>query len=168
MVKNIMTQTKPIVLGLGNPLFQDEGFGIHVIHQLMKESLNERAELIDGGTDGLGLLGIVEKAELLLVIDAIDAGCQPGTIKRLESDEIPALLHTMLSEHQLGFQEVLALARLRGRLPQQLVLIGVQPQCLDWGIELTPTTAKTVARVKEMIYEQIDNWLKVQDDRQPG
>ena len=92
MVRITMTRIKPVILGLGNPLFQDEGLGIHVIHQLMREEISQRADLIDGGTDALPLLGIVEDATELLIVDAINGNCLPGAIQRLEGSEIPLYL----------------------------------------------------------------------------
>ena len=150
---------KPVVLGLGNPLFQDEGLGIHVIQQLMGGRLGERAELIDGGTDGLTLLGTVEEAHHLIVIDAIDGGFPPGTINEWEGCQIPLFGHGRLSPHQLGFQEVLALARMRGKFPEQMVLLGVQSKSLEWGTSLTPEVARSVSVVINLVHKQIDNWL---------
>ena len=154
-----MMRNKPVVLGLGNPLFQDEGLGIHMIHQFMQEESNEQAEFVDGGTDGMALLGVVEEAEHLLVIDAIDGGYPPGTIRRLAGAEIPRLVAGRMSAHQVGFQEVLALAGLRGKLPAHIVLLGVQPQSLDWGTELSPPVAKTLHCLADMVNEQLDVWL---------
>jgi len=149
---------RPVVIGLGNPLFQDEGLGIHVINQLMMGDLGERAELIDGGTDGLALLGIVEEARHLMVIDAIDGEFRPGTIKKLQDKEINLFTRARLSAHQLGFQEVLALAQMRGKYPEQIVLIGVQPQTMEWGTSLSSEIASVVPQVINMVYEQIDKW----------
>lgn len=154
-----MKKIKPVILGLGNPLFQDEGLGIHLIHRLMNEEISEQVDLIDGGTDALALLGIVEEAEYLLIIDAINGNSSPGTVGRLEGQEIPLFLTGKMSAHQIGFQEVLALGRLRGRLPAHLVLMGVQPQSLDWGTELTPTVYASLPRLTEMVYEQINRWM---------
>jgi len=151
--------SRPIVMGLGNPLFQDEGLGIHVINQLMAGDLGKWAELIDGGTDGLSLLGAVEATRHLIVIDAIDGGFRPGTIKQLQNEEIYLFASAKLSAHQLGFQEVLALAQMRGRYPQHLVLIGVQPQSLDWGTMLTPAVSRAVPRVIDMVFTQVNNWV---------
>jgi len=151
---------KPVVLGLGNPLFQDEGLGIHVIYELMKGQLAEQAELIDGGTDGLALLNTVEEAQQLLVIDAIDGGLAPGTIKRWQGDQIKLSAGSKISPHQLGFQEVLALAKMRGKMPSQMVLIGVQPRSLDWGTRLTAVTALTVPQIMDMVRKQIDTWTE--------
>ncbi len=147
-------------MGLGNPLFQDEGLGIHVISRLMASDLGARADLIDGGTDGLSLLGIVESARPLIVIDAISGGFSPGTIKLLPGHEIRILAPARLSVHQLGFQEVLALAQMRGKYPQHLMLIGVQPQSLYWGTDLTPAVSQAVPQVIELVFNQIDNWEK--------
>jgi len=154
-----MMKNKPVVLGLGNPLFQDEGLGIHLIHQLMHEAMDEQVEFVDGGTDALALLGVVEEADHLLIIDAIDGDHPPGTIRQLTGKEIPLLVNGRMSVHQIGFQEVLALAGLRGRLPADIVLIGVQPQSLDWGTELSPLVAQTLPCLTEMVCEQINAWL---------
>jgi len=156
-MKNIKNP-RPVIMGLGNPLFQDEGLGIHVINELMISDLFERAELIDGGTDGLALLGVVEDAHRLIVIDAIDGGFKPGTVRQLQDQEISLLTRGKLSAHQLGFQEVLALAQMRGKYPQHLVLIGVQPQTLEWGTSLSPEVASVVPQVINMIYAQIAEW----------
>ena len=156
-MKNIKS-SQPVVMGLGNPLFQDEGLGIHVINQLMASDLDERAELIDGGTDGLSLLGTVEAARYLIVIDAIDGGFRPGTIKQLQNQEINHFARTKISAHQLGFQEVLALAKLRGKYPEQIVLIGVQPQTLKWGTSLSSEVSRAVPQVINLVYKQIDYW----------
>ncbi|MDD4170653.1 MAG: HyaD/HybD family hydrogenase maturation endopeptidase [Syntrophomonas sp.] len=150
--------SKPVVMGLGNPLFQDEGLGIHVISRLLKLKWAERVELIDGGTEGLSLLNPVEAAEYLLVIDAIDGGFQPGTVKLWNGSQIPFIVHQRTSLHQLGFQEVLALARMRGTIPEQMLLVGVQPRTLEWGTQLTPEVAGSVPLVIDIVYQQINRW----------
>lgn len=147
---------KPVVLGLGNPLFTDEGVGIRVLHQLMAENLSGKAELVDGGTDGLTLLNIVEEAEHLIVIDAIDGDLPAGSIQRIEMADIPVLISQKLSPHQLGFQEVLALAALREKLPDRLILFGVQPASLEWGTRLSPAVKASVPILIELVKSQID------------
>ncbi|MEN6461887.1 MAG: HyaD/HybD family hydrogenase maturation endopeptidase [Syntrophomonas sp.] len=156
-----MINNKPIILGLGNPLFQDEGLGIHVIHRLMNEDISNRAELIDGGTDALALLGLVEEAEYLLIIDAINGDDIPGSVRRFAGQEIPFFLSSRMSPHQIGFQEVLALARMRGRLPDHIVLLGVEPLSLDWGTKLTTPVAASLPQLTKMIYEQINSWVEL-------
>jgi hydrogenase maturation protease len=154
-----MTENKVVVLGLGNPLFQDEGLGIHMINQLMNEKISDQVELVDGGTGALELLNILEEADYLLVIDAVDGDHPPGTVRKLSGRDIPLLVTGRMSVHQVGFQETLALAAMRGRLPQQLVLFGIQPQCLDWGTELSPTVANVLPELSAMVNEQLEDWL---------
>lgn len=153
-----MTKSKPVILGLGNPLFSDEGVGIHLVRGLQHEEICERAEIVDGGTDALYLLGTIEGTGHLVVVDAIDGDGVPGSLYRLEGAQIAMAWKNRLSAHQIGFQEVLALARLQGRLPARLVLLGVQPQTLDWGTELSDTVAGVLPRLRAMVYEEIAAW----------
>jgi hydrogenase maturation protease len=154
-----MTRNKIVVLGLGNPLFQDEGLGIHMINQLMQETTYAQVELVDGGTDALALLNVVEETDHLLVIDAIDGDHLPGTVRKLSGMDIPRLFSRRMSVHQIDFQETLALAALRGRLPQHLILFGVQPHCLDWGTELSPPVRNALPELTAQVNAQLDAWL---------
>ena len=154
-----MTKNKIVVLGLGNPLFQDEGLGIYMINQLMQEAINEQVELVDGGTDALALLNVVEETDHLLVIDAVDGDHPPGTVRKLSGRDIPLLVTGRISVHQIGFQETLALAALRDRFPQHLVLFGVQPQSLDWGTELSPPVMNALPELTAQVNAQLDAWL---------
>ncbi len=139
-----------VVLGIGNVLWADEGFGVRAI-----EALNAAYEfpagvmLADGGTLGLGLLGYVTSARRVLVLDAIDFGLLPGTLRVLRDAEVPAWGSTRLSPHQTGFNDVLALAFLHGRTPDALAVIGVQPAELgDFGGSLSPVVK---ARLPEAV-----------------
>jgi len=140
--------SRKVILGLGNFLFQDEGFGVHAVLAL-KEELGEigDVELLDGGVMGLNLLPLIEECQNLLVLDAIDAGQPAGTIIELNKDEIPLYAGAKLSEHQVSFQEVLGLARFRDRLPNHLYLIGVQPECFSIGIGLSQPVADALPQV---------------------
>lgn len=122
-----------LILGIGNLLWADEGFGVRAV-----EALNERwrfpdqVRLLDGGTQGLSLVQHVQEARRLIVFDAIDYGLPPGTMRIILNGEVPLYLGVKkMSLHQTGFQEVLACARLTGHYPDELVLIGVQPVELD-------------------------------------
>ena len=148
----------PVVLGLGNPLFQDEGLGIHVIHQLMYRDFNRRAELVDGGTDGLGLLGLVESASRMIVVDAIDAGLPPGEIFKCDGQSLNFVSRRKISPHQLEFKEVLALAQLLGKMPAELLIVGAQPFSLEWGTKLTPIVAGAVPSIIQIIEARLNDW----------
>ncbi|MEI6558684.1 MAG: HyaD/HybD family hydrogenase maturation endopeptidase [Rhodospirillaceae bacterium] len=122
-----------LVLGIGNLVCGDEGFGVRAVTELGRRyRLSPRVRLMDGGTQGLYLVPYVTACTHLLVFDAIDYGLPPGTLRQLEGDEVPRHLASgKISVHQTGFQEVLAAATLLGALPAALVVIGVQP----WSIE---------------------------------
>jgi hydrogenase maturation protease len=148
---------KVVILGLGNPLFTDEGLGVHLVHALAP-GLPAGIEWIDGGTDGLGLLRIVEQASHLLILDAVDAGEASGTVIELSGEELPKLQRIKLSQHQLGFQEVLGLAAFNGRTPEKMVLIGVQPHSLEWGCELSQTISALLPDLITRINSVIEDW----------
>lgn len=132
-----------LVLGIGNVLWADEGFGVRAVEALnARYRFDDRVSLVDGGTQGLYLLDHVKTAERVLVLDAIDFGLAPGTLRVFRDGEVPAWGAAKASMHQVGFQEVLALARLAGRYPCALALIGVQPAVLaDFGGSLSPLVA---------------------------
>lgn len=139
------------VLGLGNLLWADEGFGVRAAEMLYaRYALPDNVEVIDGGTQGLLLLPYVEAASHLLLLDAIDFGLAPGTLKTYDDDAVPAYLTAKkMSLHQTGFSEVLGLAQLKGCQPEQLRLIGVQPAVLeDYGGSLS---APVRARLEETV-----------------
>jgi len=130
-----------LVLGLGNILWADEGFGVRAV-----EALNEAyrfppgVRLMDGGTQGIFLLPWVRAADRLLILDAIDFGLQPGEMRVMYQDDVPRFMGAKkVSMHQAGFQEVLMSAQLAGQFPEKIALVGVQPELLDdYGGSLRP------------------------------
>jgi hydrogenase maturation protease len=125
-----------VVLGIGNVLWADEGFGVRCVEALQQRwDLAPNVQLIDGGTQGLYLIHHVQAAQRLIIFDAVDYGLPPGTLKIVENEEVPKFLGAKkMSLHQTGFQEVLMLAQLTGHYPEQVLLIGCQPEELeDYG-----------------------------------
>ena len=121
-----------LVLGIGNLLWADEGFGVRAVEQLHAgHALPESVTVMDGGTQGLLLLEPVCSADAVLVFDAIDFRLPPGTLKVLRNAEVPVWSETTMSLHQASFMELLSLAQLRGRFPTRITVIGVQPEVLD-------------------------------------
>jgi hydrogenase maturation protease len=137
-----------VVLGLGNLLSRDEGVGIHAIRVLSNSMPPDNGFVcVDGGVLGMGLLPLIEACSHLLVLDAIDAGQSPGTVIELEKDQIPLFSTAKLSEHQVGFQEVLGLAHFRNHFPCHMHLVGVQPHDLSSGLELSPSVSRALPQV---------------------
>lgn len=154
------TRCEVLVLGIGNLLWADEGFGVRAV-----ESLNQAfrfpdgVELIDGGTLGLNLLPYVERSRRVLVFDAIDFGLAPGELKVLRDAEVPAWGARKMSPHQNGFNDVLALAHLHAAAPEQIVAIGVQPLTLDdFGGSLTAPVRARLDEAVALAAEQLARW----------
>ncbi len=122
-----------LVLGIGNILWADEGFGVRCVETFNAAyDFNDNVRLMDGGTQGLFLLPWVSSVSRLLIFDAIDFGLPAGELRLIRDGDVPQYLGAKkVSMHQTGFQEVLASARLLNRIPAQLALIGVQPEQLD-------------------------------------
>jgi hydrogenase maturation protease len=130
-----------LILGIGNLLWADEGFGVRAVEELHRTyAFPENVKLLDGGTQGLYLLEHVTNADVLVVFDAVDYALAPGTMLLREDGDVPSFLGAKkMSLHQTGFQEVLASAELLGKAPAHLFLIGVQPVELeDYGGSLRP------------------------------
>lgn len=137
-----------LILGIGNVLWADEGFGVRCVETVARTlSYGPEVKILDGGTQGLYLLPFLEEADILVVFDAVDYGLEPGTMKIVEGDEVPAFMGAKkMSLHQTGFQDVIATAQLMGYCPEEIMLIGVQPVELeDYGGGLRDQTAAQIA-----------------------
>ncbi|MCW2315245.1 hydrogenase maturation protease [Rhodoblastus acidophilus] len=162
---------KILVLGIGNILWADEGFGVRALeafHRLYR--VPENVSLLDGGTQGLYLVQFVQEADHLLVFDAIDYGLEPGTLKLVEDDEVPKFTGAKkMSLHQTGFQEVLSAADLMGDYPEKLALIGCQPEDLEnWGGPLTQPVRDQLTRAADLAATILAQWGALCARREPG
>ena len=153
---------KIIVLGLGNILNRDEGAGVYALKELEKilpEKIKSQVELVDGGVLGMDLLPYVEQASHLLILDAVDSGAQPGEVTEYDKDEIELFYDGRISWHQLGFQEVLAVAKVRERYPENVYLIGIQPADIKTGIGLSRKANNSVQKMAKRAVEVLESWL---------
>ena len=149
-----------LVLGIGNVLWADEGFGVRTLEALHQRYVFPPAvSLVDGGTQGLYLLDYVCAAERVIVLDAIDYDLPPGTLRVFRDDEVPVWADTKMSLHQATFQELLSLARLRDRFPRSITLIGVQPEVLDdLGGSLSPLVRARVDEAVALAVAELAAW----------
>lgn len=148
-----------LVMGLGNRLMRDDALGgLAVEAMLRRYDFDGQVELIDGGTLGLDLLPRLEGVERLLIVDALEMGAAPGTVFRLEGEQVPRAFAGKLSIHQMGAQDLLALAELRGHLPAQLVVWGIQPGCVEMGLELTPAVQASFDQMLSGIVDELTAW----------
>ena len=149
------------VLGIGNVLWADEGFGVRCVETLQQRyEFAPNVQLIDGGTQGLYLIQHVQQATKLLIFDAIDYGLAPGTLKLVENDAVPRFMGAKkMSLHQTGFQEVLMLALLTEAYPQQVLLIGCQPEELDdYGGSLRPVVRDAMEDALALGVDALRRW----------
>lgn len=148
-----------LILGIGNILWADEGFGVRTVEKLNQHYyFDGNVKVMDGGTQGIYLVQYVEEADILVVFDAIDYGLEPGELKLIEGDDVPKFMGVKkMSLHQTGFQEVLMMAEMLGKYPKHLLLVGVQPVELeDFGGSLRE---KTKQQIEPAIAAALD-WLK--------
>ena len=148
-----------LVLGLGNPIMGDDGFGLAVLERLLADwVLPAGVEAVDGGIWGMKLLPQIEQSDRLLLLDAVNAGLAPGTPVVLERAELPRYFALKLSPHQIDLREVLALAELRGTLPRDLVAIGAQPERLELATELSAPLAARVGEIATLAAARLERW----------
>lgn len=150
-----------LILGIGNVLWADEGFGVRCVETLAANyAFDDNVRLLDGGTQGLYLLPFLEEADILLVFDAVDYGLTPGTLKIVENDEVPQFMGAKkMSLHQTGFQDVIATAQLMGYCPATLLLIGCQPEELeDYGGGLRDVVAAQIDPAIRVALDKLAAW----------
>lgn len=156
---------KPIlVLGLGNVLLGDDGVGPALLEELVaRNSADSPAvEFVDGGTQGLALLGLVADRKALVILDALNTGETPGTVSVLTGrKEISVPQECGCSAHESNAVELLAVTALLGDLPERLYVVGVQPEsvCTRLGLSKTvqasiePALTKTKQIVDQLVLE---------------
>ncbi|HEX9975180.1 MAG TPA: HyaD/HybD family hydrogenase maturation endopeptidase [bacterium] len=158
-----MNQNKRIiVLGVGNELLSDEGIGVHVVKELrIQDILPLEVEIMEGGTDGFGLINIITDSDRLIIIDSIKGGSEPGTLYKFDIEDAPGtpdLFKT--SVHQIGILEVINLCSLIGKTPKTTV-IGVEPKSIATGMELTEEVREKIPRVIELVKEEVEKSIVV-------
>lgn len=152
-----------VVLGLGNLIHSDDGVGVHAVQRLQKDCrVPADVQLLDGGTLGLMLLNHVGGARRLLVIDAVDVGAPAGTVVCLRSEELRGIAGSG-SVHQLGFADLLAALRITGQEPEEVVVLGIQPESTNLGASLSPQVAAVLEDVVEAAVAQVAKWSQPSD-----
>jgi hydrogenase maturation protease len=155
------TDWNTLILGIGNLLWADEGFGVRCVERLNADYVfPDSVRVMDGGTQGIFLLPWVRSAARLLIFDAIDFGLEPATLRLITGDDVPRYMGAKkVSMHQAGFQEVLSSAQLSGEFPSELALVGVQPELLnDYGGSLTAAVKAQVEPAIALACRVLGEW----------
>ncbi len=138
-------------------LLSDEGIGVHVANEMDKMDLPEHVEVVEGGTDGFGLIDIISEADRLVVIDAVKGGSKPASIYRFEIDDVPdspAMYKT--SVHQIGILEVIHFSELISDKKPRTTIIGVEPAKLDMSMELSKEVKAKIPRIIELALAEVN------------
>lgn len=150
---------RTVVIGLGNPLMGDDGLGIAALERLQELwEVPADVELVDGGTWGLNLLPVIESAERVLLIDAITIGALPGTQVVIPRARLPRYLATKISPHEVDLRDVLALAELRGTLPEETMAVGLQPDQVVLSAGLSEALQSGLDDLVGAVVRQLDAW----------
>lgn len=148
-----------MVLGIGNLLLGDEGAGVHAVNALRERHVfPEGVRFIDGGTMGLDLLPFIEGRDRLLIIDAVDFDAEPGTVKVIEGNDLRAFLDAKLSVHQIGLPDLLFAAALTGVTPPEFCLVGIQPDRLEIGVQMSEKVRANFETLIEAALERLGRW----------
>ena len=148
-----------VVIGLGSPLMGDDGLGLVALERLRGGwHFDPAPAFVDGGTWGMNLLHEIEDATQVILIDAINADRPPGSLLLLERSDLPRFFAMKLSPHQIDMKEVLAVAELRGTLPDRTVAIGLQPERVELSTELSDVVRDGVPSLVARIIRQLEEW----------
>ena len=132
----------------------DEGVGVQVIQQMEFMELPEHIELLDMGTSTMDLISHLEGVKKLIVIDAMKTGGTPGEIYRCKPEDLMPKEEEPISLHEMGLLETLTTAKQMG-MEIDTVIIGVEPQVIDWGLELSAEVKKKIPAIIEAVLEEI-------------
>lgn len=147
-----------LVLGIGNVLMMDDSIGVRTIEELEKRyCFPAGVELLDGGTSGMELLSYIGDRDHLIIVDALRSGFEPGTVVRVEGEDVPARFMTRISPHQLGLSDVLAAATVSGQLPKNMVLFGVEPKTVELGLGLSEEVRASFEKLLLTVRDELIN-----------
>jgi hydrogenase maturation protease len=162
-----LAPSKTVVLGLGNLIRSDDGIGVYALTQLEQDTrLPVDVNLVEGGTKGLELVPYICDASRLLVLDAVDVGATPGTVSRIVGKELRSL-PASASVHELALADLLNALRIMGQEPEEVVLLGVQPQNTELGTVLSTPAQQALPTLVEATLSELSQWSR-SDERSFG
>ncbi|HHY17861.1 MAG TPA: hydrogenase maturation protease, partial [Firmicutes bacterium] len=154
------THMKILIAGIGNLLMGDDGLGGHVVAKLQLRAWPENVRLLDIGSSPLAHVAEFQKADILIVIDAIKAETAPGTIHRITPSsrlkaDFSGCKDSSLNAHGFSILDAIELARLKGGKPAQIIIYGIEPLDCTPGIGLSAPVMASACRLEEMILENV-------------
>ena len=147
------------LIGLGNILLKDDGVGVRIAMAIRERFVFfPSVDFIDGGNLGLDLLPFWEDYGKILILDAVDFGREPGYIEEIENDAIPAVLHPKLSAHHVGLSDVMFAAKFLVIGPEEVFLIGIQPESVEVGLEMTERIQSKASELTDRVIRKLETW----------
>lgn len=147
---------KPIlILGIGNILLKDEGIGVHVANKLIGMPLPPDVEVMDGGTTGMDLLYCIEGRSKVIVIDTVKAGEPPGTMYRFTDEDLAVKKDVLRTAHGIDFSDVVMTAHMLGTKPKEIIFIGIEPEDMNEGMELSPLISQRIPAIIELVMREL-------------
>ena len=146
---------KIVVVGIGNLLLGDEGFGIRVVEELRKLKLPENVEVHDGGTLGLQILNFLDNADFAIIVDVVKAKGKPGQLFVFEIND--AKSKPMLSMHDLDLVKAVEIGKFAYNLPEKIVVVGVEPEKIKESLELSEEVRKAIPKAVSKVLELISS-----------
>lgn len=156
-----MNDNKPdkiiLVIGIGNPFRQDDAVGLHIARELRK-SVQEEISVVEKNGEATELMEAMENAEAVILIDAVQSGAEPGTLHRFDVSTNPLPKNCFsCSTHNMGLAESIELARALNRLPETVIVYGIEGDCFDPGEKLSQPVSKAVEKTAEKILRDISD-----------
>ena len=169
-MKSIYDEIVPVapvtVLGIGNIILRDEGFGVRAVEYLEEHfHFPHDVRLLDGGTLGPELLHFVTGTQKLLILDAVAGDAPAGTVYRFEDDAVMAHFQEKMSSHEIGIQDVLAWLTVTERAIPNVVVLGMQPYEVTAGLSLSPQMAAALPHFAHRVVEELVRWGIVPAER---
>ena len=147
------------VLGIGNIILRDEGFGVRAVEYLEEHfHFPHDVRLLDGGTLGPELLHFVTGTQKLLILDAVAGDAPAGTVYRFEDDAVMAHFQEKMSSHEIGIQDVLAWLTVTDRAIPNVVVLGMQPYEVAAGLALSSEMAAALPAFAHRAVEELIRW----------
>ena len=147
---------RAVVLGIGNTILTDEAAGVRAVEMLERDyRMPDNVMIIDGGTSGMEMIEDLSSLDLLIVLDVVKTGAEPGTVVKISGKEIPVFFRRKLTPHQIGLPDVLASLELLDTMPKEIIVLGVEPISLALGMDMTSTIAAKVPELVEMAVAEL-------------
>jgi len=143
------------VIGLGNTLMADEGVGVKVVKELKKQALPPNVEVYEAGTPGLFLISLIEGFDKVILVDAVELKGPPGTIYRLSFEEGLFETSSPTSMHEIDAITALKIAKHTGKLPREVVIVGIEPKVVELGEGLSPEVEAAIPKAVKLLLNEL-------------